>query len=267
MLLKIENLSVSFADDAGRLRPAVEDASLELDRGQVLGLVGESGSGKSVTAMSIARLVPSPPAVYTGGRILFDGTDTLALPAAALRSIRGLRIGVVFQDPMDSLSPLHRVGDQLEEAVLLHRDVSRRAARATALEWLEKVGIPDPAARARAWPHELSGGMQQRVMIAMAMIHDPDLLIADEPTTALDVTVQAQILRLMKSLHTRNSGILFITHDLGVVYQMATKIAVMYRGRVVEKRDSAEEFFSSPEHPHSKELVAAARSCMAGEAR
>ena len=259
MLLKVENLSVAFANEDGERVEAASGVDLELDRGEVLGLVGESGSGKSSVAMSVARLLPSPPATWPAGRILFDGEDILAMPLARLRELRGRRIGVIFQDPMGSLSPLWRIGDQLVEALRLHARIGARAARATAVDWLGRVGIPDPAARARAYPHELSGGMQQRVMIAMAMMLDPDLVIADEPTTALDVTVQAQILELMRSLLRRNSGVLLITHDLGVVAGMATKLAVMKSGRVVETSADPAAFFRAPKHPYSKALVAEAR--------
>ena len=259
MLLRIEDLDVSFRNEEGATTAAARDVNLTLDRGEVLGLVGESGSGKSSVAMSIARLLPSPPAFWPKGRILFDGQDTLKMSVADLRRIRGSRIGVVFQDPIGSLSPLHRIGDQLVETVLLHRDVSAAAAREMALEWLGKVGIPDPAVRAAAFPHELSGGMQQRVMIAMGLMLDPDLLIADEPTTALDVTIQAQVLKLMKTLHRANSAVLLITHDLGVVSQLATRLAVMREGRVVETSDDPEDFFNNPKHPYSRTLVGEAR--------
>ena len=259
MLLHIENLSVSYRTDDEVVTEAAVDVNLTLDRGEVLGIVGESGSGKSSVAMSVPRLLPSPPAFWPKGRILFDGKDTLTMPLEELRKIRGKRIGVVFQDPMGSLSPLHRIGDQLVETVRLHEELSARAARDLALEWLGKVGIPDPAVRAEAYPHELSGGMQQRVMIAMALMLEPDLLIADEPTTALDVTVQAQVLKLMKELHRANSAVLLITHDLGVVSQMATRLVVMKDGRVVETSDRPEEFFTNPKHPYSQTLVGEAR--------
>ena len=255
MLLQIEDLDVSFRNEEGDVTRAAIDVNLALDRGEVLGIVGESGSGKSSVAMSVARLLPSPPAFWPKGRILFDGAEVLGMPLADLRKIRGKRIGVVFQDPMGSLSPLHRIGDQLAETVLLHEDVSKRAAREMALEWLGKVGIPDPSVRAMAYPHELSGGMQQRVMIAMGLMLGPDLLIADEPTTALDVTVQAQVLRLMRDLHQATSAVLLITHDLGVVSQMATRIAVMKDGRVIETSDCPEEFFAHPQHPYSQTLI------------
>ena len=259
MLLRIEDLDVSFRNEEGDVTSAARDVSLTLDRGEVLGLVGESGSGKSSVAMSIPRLLPSPPAFWPKGRILFDGVDTLSMSIADLRQIRGSRIGVVFQDPIGSLSPLHRIGDQLVEAVRLHRDVSAKVARVQALEWLGRVGLADPETAARAYPHELSGGMQQRVMIAMGLMLDPDLLIADEPTTALDVTIQAQVLRLLRDLHTSDSAVLLITHDLGVVSQMATRIAVMKDGRVIETADSSAAFFENPKHPYSRTRVGEAR--------
>ena len=258
-LLEIADLDVSFRDDDGAVTQAAVDVNLTLDRGEVLGLVGESGSGKSSVAMSVPRLLPSPPAFWPKGRVLFDGRDTLSMPVEELRRLRGAHIGVVFQDPMGSLSPLHRIGDQLMETVLLHRDVSKAVAREMALEWLGKVGIPDPAVRAAAYPHELSGGMQQRVMIAMALMLEPDLLIADEPTTALDVTVQREVLKLMKNLHRANAAVLLITHDLGVVSQMATRLAVMKAGRVVETADDPAEFFDHPKHPYSRTLIGEAK--------
>ena len=259
MLLRIEDLDVSFRNEEGDVTSAARDVNLTLDRGEVLGLVGESGSGKSSVAMSIPRLLPSPPAFWPKGRILFDGVDTLSMSIADLRRIRGSRIGVVFQDPIGSLSPLHRIGDQLVETVRLHRDVSAKSAHAQALEWLGKVGLIDPETAARAYPHELSGGMQQRVMIAMGLMLEPDLLIADEPTTALDVTIQAQVLRLLRDLHTSDSAVLLITHDLGVVSQMATRIAVMKDGRVIETADDPAAFFENPKHPYSRTLVGEAR--------
>ena len=259
MLLQIEDLDVSFRNDEGEVTCAAVDVNLTLDRGEVLGVVGESGSGKSSVAMSVARLLPSPPAFWPKGRILLDGVDALKMSVRELRQIRGRKIGVVFQDPMGSLSPLHRIGDQLVETVLLHEDVSSKAARAMAIEWLGKAGIPDPEARAKAYPHELSGGMQQRVMIAMALMLGPDRLIADEPTTALDVTIQAQVLRLMRDLHRANSAVLLITHDLGVVSQMATRLAVMRQGRVIETAEDPAEFFREPKHPYSRTLVNEAR--------
>ena len=255
MLLEITDLHIQFEAE-GQVTRAVDGVSLSLDRGQVLGLVGESGCGKTATAMSVPRLLPMPPARITQGRARFDGQDLLAMPLPELRKIRGAKIGVIFQDAMTSLSPLHRIGPQLEEVVRLHRHVSPAAARDTALEWLGRVGIPDPEQRARAYPHELSGGMQQRVMIAMGLILEPDLIIADEPTTALDVTIQAQVLSLMRKLFRKNSGLLLITHDMGVVSQMATRIAVMYAGQIVEQADAG-AFFHRPLHPYSIALLEA----------
>ena len=267
-LLEIDDLDVSFRGDDGVSVAAARDVSLTLDRGEVLGIVGESGSGKSSVAMSVPRLLPSPPAYWPKGRIMFGGKDVLKMNERELREIRGRRIGVVFQDPMGSLSPLHRIGDQLAETVLLHERISKASARALAIEWLGRVGIPDPAARAHAYPHELSGGMQQRVMIAMALMLGPDLLIADEPTTALDVTVQAQVLRLMRDLRkSSNSAVLLITHDLGVVSQMATRIMVMKSGRVVETSEDTAEFFKAPKHPYSQALVREARRMEPPEAK
>lgn len=253
MLLEIKDLCVEFETD-GVVTRAVEGVSLGLDRAQVLGLVGESGCGKSATAMSVPRLLPMPPARITRGSILFDGQELLRMPVEELRRLRGARIGVIFQDPMTSLSPLHRIGRQLAEVIRLHNDVSRAAARQTAVEWLERVGIPEPASRVDAYPHELSGGMQQRVMIAMALILEPELIIADEPTTALDVTIQAQILNVMRKLLHERAGLLLITHDMGVVSQMATHVAVMYAGQIVEQAEAA-DFFKRPLHPYSVALM------------
>ena len=255
MLLEITDLHIQFEAE-GQVTRAVDGVSLGLDRGQVLGLVGESGCGKTATAMSVPRLLPMPPARVTQGRVLFDGRNVFDMPLPDLRKLRGEKIGVIFQDAMTSLSPLHKIGHQLEEVIHLHRDVSSGFARAAALEWLGRVGIPDPAARAKSYPHELSGGMQQRVMIAMGLILEPDLIIADEPTTALDVTIQAQVLSLMRKLHRKNSGMLLITHDMGVVSQMATHIAVMYAGQIVEQAEAA-TFFKKPLHPYSIALLEA----------
>lgn len=255
MLLEIEDLDVSFRAEDGEITRAAREIALTLDRGEVLGLVGESGSGKSSVAMSIPRLLPSPPAFWPKGRIKFEGRDILKLSVEEMRQLRGRRIGTIFQDPMGSLSPLHSIIDQLVETVLLHERMSSAAARDLAIEWLGKVGIPDPTERAKAYPYELSGGMQQRVMIAMGMMLGPDLVIADEPTTALDVTIQAQVLKLMKDLHRANSAILLITHDLGVVSQMATRLAVMKDGRIIETAEDPQEFFNHPKEHYSRSLV------------
>ncbi len=262
MLLRIEDLDVSYRNDEGEVTAAARNVNLTLERGEVLGIVGESGSGKSTVSLSVARLLPSPPAFYPKGKIFLDDEEILSMPLPRLRELRGKKIGVIFQDPMDSLSPLHRIGDQLVETVLLHEKVSKQAARDMALEWLGKVrgnSTMDPVTWAKAYPHELSGGMQQRVMIAMGLMLGPDLVIADEPTTALDVTVQAQVLKLMKDLHQANSGVLLITHDLGVVSQMATKLAVMKNGRVIETSDDPAAFFAHPTHPYSQSLVGEAK--------
>ena len=258
-LLEIEDLTVAYRSEDGRVTTAAEGVTLSLDRGESLCVVGESGSGKSSVAMSVARLLPSPPAFWPKGRILFDGEDVLAMDVARLRELRGRRIGVIFQDPMGSLSPLHLIADQLVETVFLHERMAKASAREFAVEWLGKVGVDDPARVARAYPHELSGGQQQRVMIAMAMMLGPDLLVADEPTTALDVTVQKQILALMRGLVGEKGALLMITHDLGVVSEMATKLAVMKDGRVIETAADVREFFRRPQHPHSQALVAEAR--------
>jgi peptide/nickel transport system ATP-binding protein/oligopeptide transport system ATP-binding protein len=251
-LLQIQDLHVSFDTEHGVVQ-AVTGVSLQLQRGEVLGLVGESGCGKSATAMSIPRLLPLP-AARLQGAIRFDGRDLVTLPVAELRLLRGRRIGVIFQDPMTSLSPLHRVGDQIAEVVQLHARVSRATAHERALAWLAEVGIPDPASRSRAYPHELSGGMQQRVLIAMALILEPNLIIADEPTTALDVTIQAQVLALLRRLHRGDAGVLLITHDMGVVWEMCTRVAVMYAGEIVEEAPAA-AFFAAPQHPYARALL------------
>ena len=264
MLLSIENLSVSYRDDAGVVKPAARDVTFSLDRAEALGLVGESGSGKSSVALSVPRLLPSPPAFYPKGKIFFEGENILEMKPSRLREIRGRKIGVIFQDPMGSLSPLWRIGDQLVEAVRLHTDISKAAAREHALKWLSKVSLPDPECVARAYPHELSGGMQQRVMTAMALFLEPDLIIADEPTTALDVTVQKEILSLMNKLRGASTALLIISHDLGVISSVSTKIAVMKDGQVVETRDDISNFFACPNHPYSRQLVEEARKMSLG---
>ena len=252
-LLHIENLSVQFDTDEGIVQ-AVSHIDLHLQAGQTLGLVGESGSGKSVTAMSILRLLPSPPARYAQGRIFFQDQDLLTLPTSALRSIRGNRISMIFQEPMTALSPLHRIGDQLTEILHFHRKLSKQAARAEALTWLQRAELPNAPACMNAWPRELSGGMRQRVMIAMALMLNPQLIIADEPTTALDVTIQAQILQLMRSLRTASNALLLITHDMGVIREMCTHVAVMYAGELVET-GTINEIFNNPLHPYTRALL------------
>jgi peptide/nickel transport system ATP-binding protein len=252
-LLEIQDLRVHFRTRDGIVR-AVDGISLALDRGQTLGIVGESGSGKSVTALTVMGLTRLPNAVIEG-KVLFDGVDVLTLPDDQLRRVRGSRVAMIFQDPMSSLHPLYKVGWQIVEAIRAHEDVPKDVARRRAAEALAEVGIPNAAERLDSYPHELSGGMRQRVMIAMALVLDPDLLIADEPTTALDVTVQAQILDLIRDLQERRgTAVALITHDLGVVAETADELAVMYAGRVVERGPLA-TVLDVPEHPYTWGLL------------
>jgi peptide/nickel transport system ATP-binding protein len=252
-LLEIRDLVTEFRTDRGTVR-AVDGVSFEIPRRGTVGVVGESGCGKSVTALSIMRLV-APPGRVAAGRIAYGGVDLLGLPEAEMRAIRGNRIAMIFQEPMTSLNPVFTVGDQVGEAVRLHQKKSRRDARRVAIEMFRLVGIPSPEERVDAYPHQLSGGMRQRVMIAMALACKPDLLIADEPTTALDVTIQAQILDLLRSLQAElGMSILLITHDLGVVAETCDEVIVMYAGRVVE-RAPAEELFAQPRHPYTAGLL------------
>jgi oligopeptide/dipeptide ABC transporter ATP-binding protein len=253
-LLSVEGLSVAFNTEEGRVR-VVEDVSFQLAAGETLGLVGESGCGKSVTAQTIMRLLPSPPSRIEGGRIMFEGEDLVVLPDARMRRIRGDRIGMVFQEPMTSLNPTQRVGRQIAEVLSLHRGLGYGDAKALVVSTLKKVGIGNAERRLEQYPHELSGGLRQRVMIAMAIVCGPKLLIADEPTTALDVTIQAQIMELLQALQ-RDLGlsILLITHDLGIVAEMCRTMVVMYAGRIVESGPSA-EIFTSPRHPYTAGLI------------
>jgi len=252
-LLEVNNLHTYFQTREG-LVCAVEGVSFHLDRGELLGLVGESGCGKSMTALSVMRLV-APPGKIVAGEILFDGKNLLELSNAAMRDVRGNDIAMIFQDPMTSLNPVFTVGEQIAEALRLHRGLSRKAARAAATEAMREVSIPDPALRADDYPHQLSGGMRQRVMIAMALACDPKVLIADEPTTALDVTIQAQILELLNQLRrTRELAVLLITHDLGVVAEVAERVAVMYTGKIVEE-SPVDELFARPKHPYTEGLL------------
>ena len=255
MLLNVENLRVGFDTPAGFLR-AVDGISFQMQRGEVLGLVGESGCGKTVTALALLRLLPRPPAVIEGGRALFRGQDLLAMPIAELRRIRGGRIGMIFQEPMTALSPLHRIGDQLVEAARLHKEISVAEARALALDWLRRVGLPDPEQRMLEWPHQLSGGMRQRAMLAMTLLPEPELVIADEPTTALDVTIQAQIFELLLKVRGGDTAVLLITHDMGVVWDVCDRVHVMYAARLAEMgpRDAV---FDRPAHPYTRGLLAA----------
>lgn len=252
-VLTVKDLSVEFQTDDGILR-AAENVSFSLYPGRVLGLVGESGCGKSVSAMSIPRLIPQPPGRITSGEIFFHGQNLLTLPPAEMRRLRGQSIGVIFQEPMTALSPLQKIGAQLVEACALHLREPKDKSRERGLEWLRRVGIPEPERCWQSYPFELSGGMRQRVMIAMAMILEPEIVIADEPTTALDVTIQAQILELMRGLRRNNSSLLLITHDLGVIWEMCDDVAVMYAAHVVEQAPR-EELFHHPAHPYTRGLL------------
>jgi len=253
-LLEVHELRTHFAVEGGEFR-AVDGVSFTLETGRTLGIVGESGCGKSVTALSIMGLVPQPPGRIAGGAIRLEGVDLLELSGAAMRELRGNRISMIFQEPMTSLNPAFTVGEQIVEGILCHRRVSRDAAKAHALEMLRRVRIPSPERRFDDYPHRLSGGMRQRAMIAMALACEPRLLIADEPTTALDVTIQAQILDLMRTLREETgAAIILITHDLGVVAELAHDVAVMYAGRIVE-RATGERLFAEPQHPYTIGLL------------
>jgi microcin C transport system ATP-binding protein len=255
-LLEVKNLSVNFGtgDDAVR---AVRNVSFEIKRGETLAVVGESGSGKSVTALSILQLLPYPMANHPNGSIRFQGRELVGAPPRDLLDVRGNRISMIFQEPMTSLNPLHTIERQVNEVLILHKGLTRSAARKRTLELLEQVGIPEAVNRLDAFPHQLSGGQRQRVMIAMALANEPDLLIADEPTTALDVTIQAQILKLLKTLQARyGMALLFITHDLGIVAKMADRVCVMTQGRIVEQGPVA-EVFDNPQHSYTQHLLSA----------
>jgi len=252
-LLDVTDLRVHFHTRSGVFR-AVDGVSFSLERGETLGLVGESGSGKSVSCYALMGLLPTPPARIESGTAVFDGTDLLRAPASAVRALRGKRIAMIFQDPMTSLNPYLRIGEQIVEPLLIHESLPRRAALQRAESMLAAVGIPDPARRLRQYPHEFSGGMRQRVMIAMALITKPELLIADEPTTALDVTVQAQILDLIKSMQRElGMAVIFVTHDLAVVSGLCDRVQVMYAGRIVETAGTR-TLFGAARHPYTREL-------------
>jgi peptide/nickel transport system ATP-binding protein len=254
-VLDVKNLQTVFFTNSGLFR-AVDDVSFHVRRGETLAIVGESGCGKSVTALSVMRLVPDPPGRIVGGSIMLEGTDLLRLDQDKMREIRGNRISMIFQEPMTSLNPVMRIGDQITEAVRLHRSMTRKEAWDQAVEMLRLVRIPVPERRVHEYPHQLSGGMRQRAMIAMALACRPALLIADEPTTALDVTIQAQILALVLELQRElGMGLILITHDLGVVAQTAQRVIVMYAGRKVEEAD-VETLFASPRHPYTRGLMA-----------
>ncbi len=253
-LLDIKGLSTYFHMETS-IAKAVEDVSFYIDSGETLGLVGESGCGKSVTALSIMRLIPSPPGKIEKGRILFRNRELISLSKAEMRKVRGNDIAMIFQEPMTSLNPVFTIGSQIIEAVILHQEVGKKEARNRTVEMLKLVGISDPGQRIDEYPHQLSGGMRQRAMIAMALSCNPDLLIADEPTTALDVTIQAQIMGLIAKLKDEfNMSILLITHDLGVVAESTERMAVMYAGRIVEE-GTTPDIFADPGHPYTKGLI------------
>ena len=252
-LLEVEDLRTQFPTRAGLVK-AVDGVSFHIEEGEMLGLVGESGSGKSITALSVMRLIAAPGKI-AGGSIRFKGEELTTATPERLRAIRGNDIAMIFQDPMTSLNPVYTVGEQIAEALRLHRNLDRKAAWTAAIEAMKEVAIPSPERRANDYPHQLSGGMRQRVMIAMALACDPELLIADEPTTALDVTIQAQILELLDDLRKqRELAVLLITHDLGVVAEVADRVAVMYTGRIVEE-SPVEELFARPKHPYTEGLL------------
>ena len=254
-LLSVRNLSTEFRTERGTVK-AVDDVSFDLSAGETLAIVGESGSGKSVTAMSLLRLIPNPPGRITAGEVVFDGQDLLKLDDAAIRAIRGDRIAMIFQEPMSSLNPSLTVGLQIAEPINLHRRTPWARAMDMAAELLARVRLPDAKSRVRSYPHQFSGGMRQRAMIAMALACEPQLIIADEPTTALDVTVQAQILALLKEVtRAANSALILITHDLGVVARYADRVCVMYGGRIVET-GPAREIYARPRHPYTIGLMA-----------
>ncbi len=254
-LLEVQDLKLYFKVKAGRVR-AVDGVSFAIKPGEKVGVVGESGCGKSVTALSIMRLIPQPPGEYAGGSVLFEGQDLLEAPESVMRKIRGSRIGMIFQDPMTCLNPTMTVGNQIAEGLKIHLKLSNDQAQRRAVSLLEQVGIPDAATRVNAYPHQFSGGMRQRVMIAIALACNPKLLIADEPTTALDVTVQAQILELIVGISQEfGTAVIIITHDLGVVAGMTDRVVVMYAGKVVETAPT-DELFANPRHPYTLGLLA-----------
>jgi len=253
-ILEVKDLQTYFRTDAGVVK-AVDGVSFRLDKGETLGLVGESGSGKSVTNMSIMRLIPTPPGKIVGGEILLDGEDILKMDEKSLSTIRGNRISMIFQDPMTALNPYLKISTQLIETIRLHQGLDKKEARNKAIEMLKLVGIPAAERRIDAYPHQFSGGMRQRVMIAIALSCNPEVLIADEPTTALDVTIQAQILDLIKDLSVKlNTAVIMITHDLGVVAGMCDNVCVMYAGRIVE-RALVDDLFDAPKHPYTNGLI------------
>lgn len=254
-LLSVRNLVTEFDTDEGRVR-AVDDLSFDVQPGETVGIVGESGCGKSVTALSIMRLLPQPMGQINGGQVMFQGRDLAQLSLPEMEKIRGAKIGMVFQEPMTALNPVHTIGRQLTEVLLIHQDITNQAAIKAGVEILDKVGIPSPDVRMNEYPHQLSGGMRQRVVIAMALACKPALLIADEPTTALDVTIQAQILELIRELQAdMGMAVIMITHDLGVIAETCQEVVVMYAGKLAET-GTAFDLFDRPKHPYTKGLLA-----------
>ena len=265
-LLEIDHLQTHFRSPQGTVK-AVDDVSLSLDSGEVLGIVGESGCGKSVLSLSILQLLPIPPAHFAGGQILFEGTDLLKKTDAEIRGIRGNRISMIFQEPMTALNPVFTIGNQLAEVYRAHRSLSQNEALEKSIGMLEKVGVPAPRRRIKEYPYQLSGGMRQRIMIAMALACRPALLIADEPTTALDVTIQAQILDLMNQLRKDfQTAIIMISHDLGVIAETADRVAVMYTGRIMETANTL-DLFETPRHPYTRGLMQSIPSVIPGDER
>ncbi|MFH1102308.1 MAG: ABC transporter ATP-binding protein [Pseudomonadota bacterium] len=252
-LLEVRQLTVSFKTEEDSFK-AVDRVSFDVHRGEIVGLVGESGCGKTVTALSILRLIPSPPGVIEAGKVVFKGRDLIRISPEEMRRIRGKEISMIFQEPMTALSPLHRIGEQLVEALMLHNSMPRKEAWDLAEMWLRKVDMPDAEGRMHAYPFQLSGGMQQRVMIAMALMLNPDLVIADEPTTALDVTVQAQIFDLIQQMRKRDTAILLITHNMGIIWEMSDRVIVMYASQIAEE-GGREDIFSNPAHPYTRGLL------------
>jgi peptide/nickel transport system ATP-binding protein len=265
-LLEVKNLKTYFYTDDG-IAKAVDDIDYDLDKGETLGLVGESGCGKSVSALSIMQLIPDPPGKIVGGQILFKEQDIVQLDEKKMQDIRGNDVAMIFQEPMTSLNPVFRCGDQIDEAVMLHQNVSKEEAKKRSIEMLHLVGIPAPEQRYKEYPHQLSGGLRQRVMIAMALSCNPEILIADEPTTALDVTVQAQILELIKKLQNElGMAVIMITHNLGVIAEVSDRVAVMYAGKIAEYSNS-EEIFYNPKHPYTLGLLSSIPNLNKGKDR